>query len=420
MQFFKWLYPGIGIKRWITLCLVGLGLITFVALSAVKTISQSSVLLASAALAVLIFGIFLVYTAIKNTVRIFVRALMPANSDDPLVDIVYQRRQNESLSRGPRVVAVGGGTGLSALLSGIKNFTSNITAIVTVTDTGGSSGRLREEMDMLPPGDIRNCLVALADAGPLIRDLFQYRFQDGEGLKGHSFGNLFITALSKVTGDFEKAVAESSKVLAIRGRVIPSTLEKVTLVGEFMDGTSLEGETNITDAQKPLRNIRLNPESCSACPEALDAIENADLIILGPGSLYTSILPNLLIRDIYNAILKADAYKLYVNNVMTQPGETEGFSAWDHLRVLLEHTDPRIVDACFVNTQPVPQELITKYKQKGSEPVTMDLDVIRQKGYEIIEGDILKTDGQVRHDPDRLARLVFDHYFKLNSKPVKV
>lgn len=415
MQFFKWLYPGIGIKRWITLCLVGLGLIAFVALSAVKTISQSSAPLASFALAVLIFGIFLVYTAIKNTVRIFVRALMPPHSDDPLVDLVYQRRQNESLSRGPRVVAVGGGTGLSALLSGIKLFTSNITAIVTVTDTGGSSGRLREEMDILPPGDIRNCLVALADAGPLIRDLFQYRFEDGTGLKGHSFGNLFITALSKVTGDFEKAVAESSKVLAIRGRVIPSTLEKVTLVGEFMDGTTIEGETNITDAQKPLRNIRIKPENCRACPEAIDAIENADLIILGPGSLYTSILPNLLIQDIYDSILKADAYKLYVNNVMTQPGETEGFSAWDHLRVLLEHTDPRIVDACFVNVQNIPEEMISKYQKKGAEPVKMDLEKIREKGYEIIQGDILKIDGQVRHDPERLARLVFDHYFKVNK-----
>lgn len=415
MQFFKWFYPGIGIKRWITLCLIGLGLITFVALSAVKTISHDSVVLASLALAVLIFGIFLVYMAIKNTVRIFVRALMPAHSDDPLVDIVYQRRQNESLSRGPRVVAVGGGTGLSALLSGIKLFTNNITAIVTVTDTGGSSGRLREEMDILPPGDIRNCLVALADAGPLIRDLFQYRFQDGEGLRGHSFGNLFITALSKVTGDFEKAVAESSKVLAIRGRVIPSTLEKVTLVGEFMDGTTIEGETNITDAQKPLRNIRLKPENCSPCAEALDAIENADLIILGPGSLYTSILPNLLIHDIYNAILKADAYKLYVNNVMTQPGETEGFSAWDHMRVLIEHTDPRIVDACFVNSQPIPREMLAKYKEKGAEPVVMDLEKIREKGYEIIQGEILSTEGQVRHDPELLARLIFDHYFKVTK-----
>lgn len=412
MQFFKWFVPGLGIKRWITLCLIGLGLLTFVGLAAIKMISQTSVMVASFALAVLIFGIFLVYTAIKNIVRIFVRALMPAYSEDPLVDLVYQRRQTESLSRGPRVVAVGGGTGLSALLSGIKHYTSNITAIVTVTDTGGSSGRIRTEMDTLPPGDIRNCLVALAEAGPLIRDLFQYRFEEGEGLKGHSFGNLFITALSKVTGDFEKAVAESSKVLAIRGRVVPSTLEKVTLVGEFVDGTFLEGETNITEAQKPLRNIRLKPENCSPCPEALDAIENADLIILGPGSLYTSILPNLLIHDIYEAILKADAYKMYINNVMTQPGETENYSAWDHLRVLLEHTDPRIVDACFVNAQPIPNALIEKYKEKGAAPVLMDLDKIQEKGYAIIEGQILKTDGQVRHDPDKLAQLIFEHYFK--------
>ncbi len=415
MKFFKWLYPGIGVKRWIVLCLLGLSLISAVALAAIKTISQSSVLMAALAMALLIFGIFLVYTSVKNTVRIFVRALMPAHRDGPLIDIVYQRRQAESLARGPRVVAVGGGTGLSTLLSGLKIFTNNLTAIVTVTDTGGSSGRLREEMDVLPPGDIRNCLVALADAGPLIRDLFQYRFETGDGLKGHSFGNLFITALSKVTGDFEKAIAESSKVLAIRGRVIPSTLEKVTLVGEFLDGTFVEGETRITDTQKPLRNIRLKPDDCHARPEAIDAIESADLIIFGPGSLYTSILPNLLIRDIYDAILKSDAYKIYICNVMTQPGETEGFTAWDHLRVLLEHTDPRIVDACFVNTQTIPEKMVEKYRETGSVPVILDLDTIRQKGYEIIEGEILKADGQVRHDSEVLARMIFEHYFNVSK-----
>ena len=413
MQFFKWLYPGLGVKRWISLCLLGLGLIVIVALAAVKTISKSSIILAAFATATLIFGIFLVYMAIKNMLRIFIRALMPPHQGDPLVDLVYQRRQSESLSRGPRVVVVGGGTGLSTLLSGIKLFTNNITAIVTVTDTGGSSGRLRDEMDMLPPGDIRNCLVALADAGPLIRDLFQYRFEVGVGLKGHSFGNLFITALSKVTGDFEKAVAESSKVLNIRGRVIPSTLEKVTLVGEFMDGTSLEGETNITEAQKPLRNIRLKPDNCHACPEALDAIESADLVILGPGSLYTSILPNLLIQDIHDAILKSDAYKVYILNVMTQPGETDRFSASDHLKTLIEHTDPRIVDACFANIEPITPTMVEKYREKGASPVMLDLDRIREKGYDVIEGEILKIDGQVRHDPERLARLVFDHYLKV-------
>jgi len=415
MQFFKWFYPGIGIKRWIVVCVLGLGLIVVVALSAVKTISQTSILLASFATAILIFGIFLVYMAIKNMVRIFVRALMPPDRGERLVDIVYQKRQSDTLSRGPRVVVIGGGTGLSTLLSGAKHFTSNITAIVTVTDTGGSSGRLRDEMDMLPPGDIRNCLTALADSDSLIRDLFQYRFEVGEGLKGHSFGNLFITALSKVTGDFEKAVYESSRVLAIRGRVIPSTLEKVTLVGEFMDGSQIEGETNITDAGKPLRNIRLKPGDCNACPDAIERIENADLIILGPGSLYTSILPNLLIQDIYNAVLKSDAYKMYICNVMTQPGETDNYSVWGHLRVLVDHTDPRIVDACLVNVENIPPEMLKKYAQTGAGPIRLDLDEIRAKGYEIIQGDILKVDGQVRHDSELLARLVFEHYWKVSK-----
>lgn len=416
MSFFKWFYPGIGIKRWITLCIAGLGMIVIVALLSVKTMSKSSILLAAFLTAVLIFGIFLVYMAVKNMVRIFIRALTPPHYNAPLVDLVQQRRQSDVLSRGPRVVAVGGGTGLSTLLSGIKLFTSNITAIVTVTDTGGSSGRLRDEMGMLPPGDIRNCLVALADAGPLIRDLFQYRFEVGEGLKGHSFGNLFITALSKVTGDFEKAVTESSKVLAIRGRVIPSTLEKVTLVGEFMDGSSLEGETNITDAAKPLRSIRLKPENCQPHPEALDAIESADLIILGPGSLYTSVLPNLLISAIGDALVKSDAYKVYIQNVMTQPGETDHLSAWDHLRVLIEHTDPRILNACFVNSAQIPDDLLDKYRQKGAVPVVMDVDEIRAKGYEVIEANLLHADGQVRHDPEILASRIFDHYFKVTKE----
>lgn len=414
MQFFKWLYPGLGIKRWIGLCILGMGVIVAVALGAVKVITHESVFLGAFATALLILGIFLVYMGIKNIIRIFVRALMPAHQGDPLVDLVYQKRQIEFLSRGPRVVAVGGGTGLSALLSGIKLFTNNITAIVTVTDTGGSSGRLRDEMDVLPPGDIRNCLVALADAEPLIRDLFQYRFEEGDGLTGHSFGNLFITALSKVTGDFEKAIRASSKVLAIRGRVIPSSLDKVTLVGEFMDGSVAEGETNITGQNKPLRHISLKPAECTAAREAIDAIENADLIILGPGSLYTSILPNLLINDIRAAILRSEAYKVFVINIMTQPGETVGYSVYDHLRILTEHTDPRIVDVCVVNLSEVPSALIEKYREKGAELVRLDLDVVREKGYEVLEGPVLKVDGRVRHDPAALARLIFDHYLKLS------
>jgi uncharacterized cofD-like protein len=410
MKFFKWFYPGIGIKRWIFLCLLGLGFIVPLALLTVKTMSKTSVLLASFSTALLILGIFLIFTSIKNVVRMFARALMPLNGSESLVDIVYQKRQVQSLLHGPRVVAIGGGTGLSTMLSGVKTFTSNITAIVTVTDTGGSSGRLRDEMDMLPPGDIRNCLVALADAGPLIRDLFQYRFETGEGLKGHSFGNLFITALSMVTGDFEKAIAESSKVLAIRGRVLPSTLEKVTLVGEFMDGTSAEGETNITDLKKPLRSIRLRPDDCRACQEALDAIEIADLVIMGPGSLYTSILPNLLIKDIRDAVLRSDAYKVFIMNAMTQPGETTGMTAWDHLNVILDHTDPRIVDACFVNTAVIPETMLRRYEKQGAMPVKLDTEKIREKGYRIIQGDVLQEGEQVRHNSEALMKLVIDHY----------
>lgn len=412
MKFFRWLYPGIGIKRWIVLAAFGLGFMMVVGLSAVKTISQHSALLASLVAAFLIFGIFLVYTALKNIVRIFVRALMPGPAED-LADIVYRSRRRDFLSRGPRVVVIGGGTGLSVLLSGMKAYTNNITAIVTVTDTGGSSGRLRDELDVLPPGDIRNCLVALADAEPLIRDLFQYRFQEGGGLKGHSFGNLFITALSMVTGDFEKAIRESSKVLAIRGRVVPSTLDKVTLAAEFMDGKTAEGETNITEAHKPIKRIFLKPADCRATEEALEAIESAELIVMGPGSLYTSILPNLLIKDILNGVLESDAYKVFVINVMTQPGETEGYSAHDHLRALIQHTHPRVVDACFINTQLIPESLLERYRETNSYPVERDLAKIRELGYEIVEGEILKLDGQVRHDSAKLAKEVIDQYFEV-------
>src|SRR3989338_1484998 len=415
MKFFRWFYPGIGIKRWVVLAAFGLGIMVIVGLSAVKTISQHSVLLASIATASLIFGIFLVYTALKNVVRIFVRALMPEPQDD-LANIVYESRKRDYLARGPRGVAIGGGTGLSVLLSGIKTYTNNITAIVTVTDTGGSSGRLRDELDILPPGDIRNCLVALADAEPLIRNLFQYRFQEGEGLKGHSFGNLFITALSMVTGDFEKAIRESSKVLAIRGRVLPSTLDKVTLVGQFKDGSTAEGETSITAVRKPLRRIQLKPENARATEEVIEALETAELIIMGPGSLYTSIIPNLLIKDIRDGILESDAYKIFVINVMTQPGETEHFTAADHIQTLIEHTDPRIVDACFVNVQKIPKELLDKYHEKESFPVENNISKIKSMWYEIIGREVLKLDEQIRHDPVKLAKALFDQYFEVLKK----
>lgn len=412
MKFFRWLYPGLGIKRWVVLATFGMGVLVLVALSAVKTMSHQSVLLASLATAFLVFGIFLVYVSLKNIVRLFVRALTPHPPED-LADIVYQSRKRDFLSRGPRIVAIGGGTGLSQLLQGIKAYTNNVTAIVTVTDTGGSSGRLRDELDMLPPGDIRNCLVALADAEPLIRDLFQYRFSDGAGLKGHSFGNLFITALSKVTGDFERAIRESSKVLASRGRVLPSTLDKVTLVGEFKDGTTVEGETRITEMHKPLRRLSLKPVHCKATEEVLEAIDLAELIVMGPGSLYTSVLPNLLIPDIYEHVMESEAYKIFVVNAMTQPGETDHYTAYDHVEAVIRHTDPAIVDACVVNTQTLPNEVLTRYAEQEARPVEPDLPKLREKGYEVIMGENLKFDTQVRHDPAKLAKTVIHQYLEV-------
>ena len=410
MKYFKWLYPGIGIKRWVFLAAFGLSLTIIVALSAIQTISRHNTLLASFALAALIFGIFLVYTAFKNILRTLVRALMPPSQND-LASIVYESRRRNTLSRGPRIVAVGGGTGLSMLLAGLKLYSSNVTAIVTVTDTGGSSGILRDEHDILPPGDIRNCLVALADAEPLIRNLFQYRFEEG-GLKGHSFGNLFITALSKVTGDFERAIKESSRVLAIRGRVIPSTLRQVSLVAEFHDGKVIEGETNITAYEKPIKRVSLKPADCSATEEALEAIDNAELIVLGPGSLYTSILPNLLIKDILERVVESKATKIFVINAMTQPGETDRYSAYDHLQALVSHTDPRITDVCFVNTQDIPKTLLKKYEEKQAFPIQFDVNRIRERGYEVFEAPMLRLDGQVRHDSEKLAKLMVEKYFQ--------
>ena len=415
MKFFKWLYPGMGVKRWILLCGTGITVIVFEALFAIRLFSKSSILLASFATGVLIFGIFLIITSIKHMLRTFVRALMPKDQGE-LVNIVYRQRRERFLQRGPHVVVVGGGTGLSVLLQGIKTHTNNITAIVTVTDTGGSSGRLRDEFDMLPPGDIRNCLVALADAEPLMGELFQYRFEDGSGLKGHSFGNLFITALSKITGDFDRAIKESSKVLAIRGRVIPSTLEKVSIVGEFEDGQIIEGETNITEVKKPLKRVTLKPAHCQAAKEAVEALQSADLIVLGPGSLFTSILPNLLIREIADIITASDAYKVYVSNIMTQPGETDNLTTAGHLNALVQHTNPRIVDVCVVNNGGIPKELLDKYAEQNSSTVALDVGEVTKNGYEIIEGDIVKVDTTVRHDPHKLAKVIFDKFIEHGIK----
>ena len=259
---------------------------------------------------------------------------------------------------------------------------------------------------MLPPGDIRNCLVALADTEPLMQRLFQYRFAEDSALRGHNFGNLFITAMTKITGDFEQAVQASSKVLAIRGRVVPSTNTKVRLVAEHADGSVTLGETKISASDVPIRRIYLEPTGCQPTADALHAIQEADAIVFGPGSLYTSIIPNLLVEKLVDAIVMSKALKVYLCNVMTQSRETQGYRASDHVRALIAHSNPGILQVCIVNTEPVPQPLLEKYREEGAFPVEADIDRIRTLGCQVVDGNIISTENYVRHDPDKVAKLL--------------
>jgi len=310
-------------------------------------------------------------------------------------------------SRGPRVVAIGGGTGLPNLLSGLKGYTDKITAVVTVADDGGSSGRLRRDLNILPPGDLRNCLVALAETQPLMGRLFQHRFTRQGALSGHSFGNLFIAALTEVTGDFGEAVKASSKVLAVTGQVLPVTLDDVRLVATLSDGRKIAGESRISAAGGSIRRLSLDPPGARPNPEVLQAIAHADAVVMGPGSLYTSILPNLLVESVAKAIERSGALKIYVCNVMTQPGETDGFSAAAHLRALREQTGCSLVDYVVANTEPPSDEVSQRYAAKGQYPVALDRDAIESFGVRLVKARLLESrDGLVRHHPGRLARTI--------------
>jgi uncharacterized cofD-like protein len=401
-EIFKWLYPGIGVKRWIGLSALGV-IMLIMGTSHLRSEEFWVIQLLDAV--IVISGIIILILGIKRMMRSFIIAYMPSSRGQDLVDMLYQKKH---LSRGPKIVTVGGGTGLSVLLSGLKEYTSNISAIVTVADDGGSSGRLRQQFDILPPGDIRNCLVALADAPALMRDLFQFRFDASSELSGHSFGNLFITVMTRLTGDFEKAIKETSKVLALRGQVIPSTLNKVILVAQHKDGTETQGENNIPKAHRPIARVALKPEGSEATPDAIKAIKEAQVIVLGPGSLYTSIIPNLLIKEITEAVVSSNAIKVYVCNAMTQPGESDGYSASDHLKALINHAHPRILDYCIVNTGEIPQEVLKRYAQDNSYLVVNDRRKIENMGYRVIEDSFaIAEEGVIRHDHVKLGKIIF-------------
>ena len=327
-------------------------------------------------------------------------------------------------SRSVRVVALGGGTGLSAVLRGLKQHIAehgergvrqpigDLTAVVTVTDDGGSSGRLRREYRVLPPGDIRNCMVALSQDEHLLGKLFQYRFPVGRGLAGHSFGNLFLTALTNITGDFPKAVQVSAQVLAIRGRIFPSTAENVTLEAELEDGTVVAGETNISRSRKRIARVRLVPRRVQPLPEVLDALRKADLILVGPGSLYTSILPNLLVGEMVETIARSRATRVYIANLMTQPGETQHYSVADHVRAIYEHTRPGLFDCVVINRTPVSPRLLRRYRAQGAEPVDPSFDELDRMGLRYVAANVLEQDGVVRHDRSRLTRLLLEQFVR--------
>jgi uncharacterized cofD-like protein len=311
-------------------------------------------------------------------------------------------------------VAIGGGTGLSALLRGLKHHAGTarlreLTGVVTVTDDGGSSGRLRREFGVLPPGDIRNCIAALADDEDLLTRLFQYRFPNGGGLVGHSFGNLFLTALTGITGDFHQAILTAESVLSVRGKIFPATLTDVRLRARGASGRIYEGESAVGLSGEELAAVELDPPAPPAFPQAVAALEKADLILLGPGSLYTSILPNLLIPGIRQAVAKARARVVLLLNLMTQPGETDGMMGTDHLQALVRHVGAGMIDAVLANSAPIPERMLAHYAEAGSQRVTVDCAALERAGAAVIETDLLAADGGlIRHDPEKLAGAVLE------------
>ena len=405
----RWLTPGLQIKRWLLLLMASELVLVLGVAYALKEVYQTIRLpgiffyitlqfwpyWARATIFVIVGVGLLVISYLKLTQSVL-GPFLPGNSTSSVVEIIHAFRLR---GRGPRIVAIGGGTGLSSLLRGLKTYTSNLSVIVTVADDGGSSGRLRDEYRVLPPGDFRQCLIALSDAEPLMKQLFDHRFKEGS-LDGHAFGNLFIMAMADVTGNFEQALRESGKVLAVKGTIVPSTLQDVTLVASI-NGGSVVGESKIPKQNGPISHVFLKPDGVQVNPEAAQAILSAELIIVGPGSLYTSILPNLLVEGMVEAIKASPALKLYICNVAAQPGETEGYNVEDYLRVIREHVGANLFDFVLVNSN------TTHSPTGGQAPVIFrPLDTTKHPEVRFIASDVVNVRIPSHHDPDKLARAI--------------
>ncbi|QCR33612.1 YvcK family protein [Lysinibacillus sp. SGAir0095] len=309
-----------------------------------------------------------------------------------------------------KIVVIGGGTGLSTMLRGLKNYPFDITAIVTVADDGGSSGRLRDDYDIPPPGDIRNVIAALSDTEPLVEQMFQYRFSESDDLGGHSLGNLMLTALTDITGDFSHAIAEMSKVLKVHGKVIPAANKKMALHAELVDGSIIEGESKIPLSQSPIKRVFLVPGDVKPLPEAIRAIEKADFILVGPGSLYTSIIPNLIVKQIGKALVKAKGKRIYICNLMTQQGETLNYRATDHVQAIYDHVGNPCLDAILVNDIELPSPIKENYKEENAEPVLFDIEKLENMGLEVIKKEIATIQsGVVRHESNKIAKWLSDY-----------
>jgi uncharacterized cofD-like protein len=424
-QYLKWLYPNLKVKRWFLLAVLGIFLFATgfavmndgVALGYAELqfreivyhlTGSTHIIAIPTGLLISGLGVLAIVIGFKRMLFSIISGVLPDN-EGRIVDVIYARQH---LMRGPKIVVVGGGTGLSSLLSGLKEYTRNLTAIVTVSDDGGSSGRLREELGIQPPGDVRNCLVALADTEEIMDTLFSYRFESGT-LEGHSLGNLLLAGLTDTFGDFQKGIERVSKVFALRGKVFPSTLEQVELMADFEDGRCVEGETSVRETVGKICRVYLKPSDCTPLPDALQALEEADLIVLGPGSLYTSVLPNLLVAGLREKIRQVNAPCVYVCNVMTEKGETDGYRVSDHLKAILDHCGPGFVDAVLAAKGEITAPILKRYVEEDAVPVVSDPKEVERLGAKYFEANLVQERNVVRHDPDRLAKELIRLLFRL-------
>lgn len=427
MGWIGWLCPGVNIKRWlllaalgISLCALGLAMMfNFQFLGTLEELlfqftyyvtgRYSNGVIAAFGVLLFLIGVGCISRGTRKVVRSVVDSLIPDASGKLMEKIFVQRK----LTHGPAITVVGGGTGLSTMLRGMKHITNNVSAVVAMGDDGGSSGRLRKDLGIVPPGDLRNCMTALADQEPEMERLLMYRFKGDSPLAGHCFGNLLIAAMAESEGDMAEGLRAASQILKVRGRVIPSTLEDIQLQAEMTDGTVVTGESHISEAGKHIQRLKMVPENAAATKDAVDAIINSDVLIFGPGSLYTSVIPNLVVDGIREAVLQSKAIKIYICNVMTQPGETDGYGAYEHVRAIIDHVGAQFLDYVIVNDEKISSAQLAPYKAKGAAPVHPDMKKLSNLGINVVPAHLISTDDLVRHDPVKLSRVLIGLIYRL-------